>query len=333
MADRPNVLEASYWGVETTPGTPVAPTKKLGSLGLVVGPNFTFKTVRPVGRKTPTAVIAGKEHTVIRLSAENNFFEDIVWLLSGSVADPAAVRIIPSTGLAYRWVYTPSGTNLDAHNTYTIEHGSSAGSERIAGVQINGLHFGWDRESCTVDGDAFGHALDTAAGLTGTPTDSDNQPITGNAVDVFLDPTSTALGTTKLLRAFTGDLTIPGHFGMIWPLDSALTSYAASVELAMPATFALRLGADDADANGIAKARVGDRSFIRCVLKGPQIEAGTPANYYLFQIDVCGEVSNIGNQADQDGVTAYDVTFTAIEDPTWAKSFEVTVINKLAAIG
>jgi hypothetical protein len=203
----------------------------------------------------------------------------------------------------------------------------------VSGVQINNLKFNWSREGCGCSGDAFGRAMEMGVSLTGTPVDSENVPITGNLVDCYADPTFGALGTTRLTRQFTGDFEVPGHFGMIWPLDSTLTSYAGTPEMAMEAKFIAKIGADGSqEVARLTQARAGTKIFIRNILKGAQIEAGPPISLYTFQIDVCAEVSNISEQGDQDGIMSYDFTFTPVQDPGWGKPWEITVINKLAAL-
>lgn len=332
MADRPSILEVGQVGVEVTPQTPVAATKILSSLEWAIGPKFTFKEVSPVGAKIATAEIAGQEYTDITLKAANAFFEDMAYILDSQIKKVTPTRIIPSTGLAYSRVYTPTTYGLDTHQTYTLEKGSSARGEQIAGVTVDQSHLVWNRTGVTYDGKAFGAAMVDPFSLTGGTTASDNTPITGNSIDGYADPTSGALGSTKLLRDFEGDLTIGPHLGMIWPLDSSKTSYDGTIEQKMPAQLIITVGADAAGMAFLTNARNGTKIFFRQTIKGPLIETGTPNNYYLLQIDFCGEVSNVAQLADRGGIVAIAWTLNAIHDPTWGKALQITLVNQLAAL-
>lgn len=147
-------------------------------------------------------------------------------------------------------------------------------------------------------------------------------PILGNQVSVYMDAASGGLGTTKLLRAFKGSWKYGGRFGPVWPVDAALPSFAAHVELKPAATFSFSLAADDVGMGLLSTLRAGDTKFIRWEAVGPII-ASTYA--YRLRIDMALKISNVLKFEDADGIYQVGVEGTIVYDSGWGKSFEASV--------
>ena len=66
------------------------------------------------------------------------------------------------------------------------------------------------------------------------------------AIDVYMDPTSGTLGTTKLTRVLNANIHISDRFGPVWVLNTANNSYVATVETEPSAELTLLVEADAA---------------------------------------------------------------------------------------
>lgn len=93
MPERATVYEVSQIGPETTPGTPVAATKRLLCTEINPDPNFNMRPYKPMGWKFNTGSSRGKDHTNVQFQGDL-CFTDIVYLLSallkvGVVTTPA----------------------------------------------------------------------------------------------------------------------------------------------------------------------------------------------------------------------------------------------------
>lgn len=315
-------------GVETTPGTSVAANKLLQALSIEPGIATDVAMFRPMGSKFSTVGAQGRESVEARLSGPATYTE-IVYILSSVFAYAAPVQISPPSGTAYRWTFTPAQSAADTIKTYTVEQGSSTRARKWTYGLVTEFGYSLNRSEFTFSGAMIGQRLQDGITLTASPTAIELVPILPTQVDVYLDTSSASLGTTKLTRVLSVDFSMGSRFSPVWPLDSTLTSFATHVET--PPTSELRIMLE-ADSQGMAlltPLRNGDKRFIRIKAVGAQIETG---NFYTFQHDLCGIVSEVGDFSDQDGVYAIEWTFAATYDATWAKATEIQVINKLSAL-
>ena len=169
-----------------------------------------------------------------------------------------------------------------------------------------------------------------AAGTVGVvPTAIALMPVLPTQVDVYCDTTGAGLGGTQLLRALRTELSIGGRFGQVWPLNSSLSGFDTHVELAPGATLKLLVAADSAGMGLLTPMRSGDKRFIRTKAVGPLADTG---HYYTLQMDVCGQVAEVGEFSDEDGIYALEYTFNVAYDATWTKAIEVQLKNLVSAL-
>ena len=88
MPERATVYEASQIGVEVTPGTPVAATKRLLCTEINPDPNMNMRNYRPMGFKFNTGQARGKEHTNISYQGDL-CFNDLAYILSALLKQAA----------------------------------------------------------------------------------------------------------------------------------------------------------------------------------------------------------------------------------------------------
>lgn len=183
-----------------------------------------------------------------------------------------------------------------------------------------------------------------SAGLTGgtTPTAVVTQttagapvtsvglvPILGKQFKVYCDPTSGALGTTKLSRVLNGEMRIQNRYGPVWVVDADNASWVAFVEMEPTVELMLHLAADSEGMQFLTPMRDGSGRFFRVEAIGPTIEA---AITHRFRWDMFGMVTSAPNSGDADGLWGAEWTFRANYDATWAKALQVEVTNNVTAL-
>ncbi|MBX6770883.1 MAG: hypothetical protein IRY83_04105 [Chloroflexi bacterium] len=328
MPDIATVNNIVQIGVEATPGTSVAATKLLQALSIEPAIKADIKTFRPMGGKFATVAALGKESVEAKLSGQATYTE-IVYPLASAFAYAAPVQISPPSGLAYRWTFTPSQSQTDTIKTYTVEHGSSVRARKWTYGLVTEFGYKLTRDEFTIDGTMLGQALQDGISLTASPTAVPLVPILPTQVNVYLDSTSAGIGTTQLLRVLSAEFKMSDRFGPVWPLNSAISGFAAHVETAPKAELKLLVEADAQGMELLTAMRTGDKKYIRITATGPNIETG---NDYSFQHDLCGVVSDVSDFSDEDGVYAIEWTFTVAYDAAWGMAQQIQVVNTLSTL-
>jgi len=75
--------------------------------------------------------------------------------------------------------------------------------------------------------------------------------------------------------------------------------------------------------------RGGEKRFFRILANGPRI--ASPYDYKLAW-DVCGQVREVSEFSDEDGVYGIEWTFDVAYDATWGKAMTVELINRVSAL-
>jgi hypothetical protein len=313
--------------VEATPGTSVAANKLLNSIGIEPGIAVDFQNFRPQGQKFSSIIVPGKEWTNYGISGVGTYSE-IVYLLAGLINNPTPVQQAATT--AYKWSFSPAARAEDSIKTLTVEQGGAVRAHKFSYALPTEVTFDVSRDGFSIGGAGIGQRITDGIALTGSPTAIEEKPILPQHIDVWLDPTSGGLGTTKLLRVLKVGFTFGNRFNPLWTLDSSQASFAAHVE-ALPATqLRLMLEADAVGMGLLANMRNGDTRFIRMKATSPDM-AGTAIPYSLA-LDFAGKVSGVSEFSDEDGVYAIEWTFDVVYDATWTKAFQIDVINKQTAL-
>jgi hypothetical protein len=326
MPERTTVSQHVQVGKETTEGTAVAAGKQLQSIGIALTPQLEQQRFRPTGTKVDTLDVPGKDWTKGDIAGLATY-DELAYLFSSILQD-----VTPSTSgtTGKLWAYAPSAVTEDTVASYTVEQGSAARAQKAAGMIVTDLGLKWGRDQVEVSGSAMGQLFTDGITLTATPTSIPLVPVLGSQISVYADTTGAGLGTTKLLRVLSGELSIGGRFGPLWVLNSANASYAAHVELAPDITFKMLLEADAAGMGYLVNARAGSSTFIRVEAVGPVIGAG-PATDKLT-VDMACKVDSVDSLGDSDGVYAVAYTFRLVYDATWAAFLKVNLINSLASL-
>ena len=333
MAERSTISQAVQIGVESTPGTAVAAIKRLGSIGFNLAPKIETNSQRPIGQKYANLQILGKEWSEASLEGAPSYTE-LPYVLSSlmSTGTVTAVMDGATDTLMKKWVFNSNAFGADTPKTFTVEQGSSVRAHRATNVIISDLTMHFSRTEVTLEGTAIARALEDGITLTASPTMLPQTPVRPTEVSFFLDDTAAGLGTTKLTRALSGSFELSSRFGPLWVVDSALNSFVTTIETEPTCQFTLM---QEADAQGMANLtamRNGTTKFLRIVATGPVLYTGGITVNSKFTLDVAGQVSDVSDFSDEDGVYAIEWTFGSVVDSTWAKAFTAEVITSTTAL-
>lgn len=328
MAERSSLNQNIQIGVETTPGTAVAATRRLTALGIEPSPNVEMSQFRPIGSKFNALSTLGKEWIEASLSGRLTYTE-IVYALSSVIGNGTTTT--PETG-ARTWNFSPNDRSDDVPKTFTVEHGSSVRADRFSYGLITELGIAFNRTSLDLSGSMLGRAL--TDGITMTPTGVTAiplVPVLPTQVSVYMDDTAAGLGVTKMTRMISGEFSLGSRFGPVWVLDAAQPSFVNHIETAPDLSCTLTLQADTQGMAMLATMRTGATKFLRIEGVGASIP-GTATSSYKFTLDMAGKVSGTGGFSDADGVYAVQFSLTGVSDATWGKALDINVTNDVLAL-
>jgi hypothetical protein len=335
VAERSSITQSVQIGVETTPGTAVAAGKRLGSMGFSIGPQTESTKLRPIGQKYPSLEILGKEWTEADVEGSPTYTE-LPYAFASAINAPTSVTQIMDVAiptLAYKWIFTSNTFGDDTPKTFTVEQGSAFRAHRVANAIFSEYTWDWGRDEIELGGTLLGRSIEDGVTLTPTPTGLPQVPVRPADLSVYLDPTSATLGATKLTRVLSGEFNIEDRYNPLWVVDAALPSFANIVEGEPNVEFVMTQMADTAAMANLTRMRTGSSAFLRLRGVGPNIytNASVIINHQVT-IDVAGQVREVGEFSDEDGVYAIEWTFSAVHDTTWGKAFTVEVITTTSAL-
>jgi hypothetical protein len=327
MAERSSLNQNVQIGVEAVPGTAVAATKRLQSIGIEPSISVEMSAFRPIGSKFSALSTLGKEWVEASLSGRGTYTE-IVYALSSVMNTPV---ITATAGGNSKWVFTPSNRDDDTPKTFTVEHGSGVRADRFSYGLITEFGLTFNRDAIELSGSMLGRALEdgitmTDAGVTSPPL----VPILPTQVTAYLDDAPEDLGTTKLTRLISGEFSLGSRFGPVWIVDAANPSFVNHIETEPDLSNTLLVQADTQGMGLLNTLRNGDTKFLRIEAIGGQI--GATAENYQFTLDMAIKINDTGGFSDADGVYAIEFSGLGVNDGDWGKAVEVSVVNELTAL-
>lgn len=327
MAERSALTQGVQVGVETTPGTAVAANKSFSTIGIEPSVSVDMQVFRPMGQKFTGVVTPGKEWVEADLSGRGSYTE-LIYILS-SLLKSVSPTTVDTT--ARRWLFEPASKAEDTVKTLTVEQGGTVRAHKFAYGLATELSLEFTRDGVEVGGAMIGQALTDNIVLTASPTAIEEKIILPTDIDVFIDPTSGALGTTKLLRVLSAEWSVGDRFNPVWVLNSAQPSFVAHVEAEPSAQVTLTLEADAQAMALLTTMRAGATQFLRIKATDDAL-AGAATEPYSLTLDQAVKVSDVGDFSDEDGVYAIELTFDIVHDVTWGKALSVAVVNKITAL-
>lgn len=337
-AERASALETTQVGFEAnaTPGTAVAATRKLMAAQLSLDPNVEFDEFMPEGYIVDTLIQPVKESMTFDIEGRPTYNE-LVYLLAPFMGVPASIAQIMDSATptgGYTWNWAPSAkADSTTNRTLTIENGSAFRAHRAAYGLVTELSIDFARDNAPeLGGGGIAQRIEDAITLTPSIAEIDPVPIVITQVDVFMDTTAAGLGTTKLARLFESKLTIGDRYNPVWVIDSTKPSYVSHVLTPHKVELEITPEADTQGMGIFTPLRAGDTRFFRIKATGPNIYTGGVVVNHSLVCDLAMKVKDVGGFDDQDGVRDIGYTFGAVEDATWGKWMDLTLINKLSSI-
>lgn len=328
MAERSALNQTVQIGVESTPGTSVAASKRLQAIGIEPSPDVEMDEFRPMGQKYRAITTLGKEWVTANIAGRGSYTE-LIYLLSSVVGTATVTN--PGAGTAYNWEFVPESFDDDLIKTFTVEHGSSVRADKFTYGMVTELGMTFNRTAIEVSGSMMGRALTDNIAMTGAPTSVELVPIIPTQVSVYMDDTFGALGSTKLTRAISAEFNLGNRFAGVWVLDAANPSFVNHIETEPDLSLGLTL---QADAQGMAlldDLRDGSTKYVRILAQGPidSIESG---QRYTFQLDLACKAADTDGFSDEDGVYSVGFQLVGVHDPTWGQAYEFNLKNKISAL-
>lgn len=336
MAERSTITQSVQIGVEVTPGTPVAATKRLGSMGFNIGPQTEFSPLRPIGQKYPSLQILGKEWAEADLEG-SPVYTELPYAFSSFINSPSVSQIMDgatATG-AYLWTFQSNTFGDDSPKTFTVEQGSSFRAHRVSNCILMEYSMEWSREEIELSGTWLARAIEDGISLTSSPTSLPQIPVKPADLSVYLDDDPADFGVTKMTRVLKGEFTVEDRFAPLWVVDAAQPSFVNTIEAEPTVEFKMTQMADAQAMANLVAMRGGQTRYLRLEGVGPLIyTAADPEDNqrHRMTLDIAGQISDVSQFDDDDGVYAIEWTFSAVHDPTWGKAFKAEVVTTTQAL-
>lgn len=341
MAERQTVSQIQQIGKETTPGTAVPATRRLGSMSIQLGVNAETNMFRPQGAKFATVQALNREWSTADVSGQPTY-DEVVYPLAGVMGAPVTSQIMdgatPTT--AYQHVFVPKTDQADSPVTFTIESGDATQAEKAAHAVFTAFGLSISRSEVSMSGAALARAISKGITLTpGLTLPTDLVPMLPGHFSLYTAATAADLGTSQsqLLRVINANPALGDKYQPAWFVNAAEASFGAIVEPSDGPSSDMGM-AVEADAAGMAlldKLRDGSTIYLRLEAKGGPVlyNAGAQLNLQRrFCWDMAIKAREVGTWSDEDGIWGIPYTFQMVHDATWGKSQQVTVVNKLTAL-
>lgn len=326
MPERSALFESTQWGLEVTPGTEVDADIKLLATSLTFSPNPEVSTFRPMGYKYNTIASLDREWTEIDIEGQASY-TDLTYLFASLISTdtPAA-----SGTTGQEWVFTSDSDGPDSPVTFTLEQGSSVRAHLVTGALVTGLTLTFNNDGVEVSGSMIAEALQDGITMTATPTEIALQPVMRTQVGVKMADTAAGLsGASFLTRVLSAEWSLTDRHAPLFTLNQS-TTYDVTLESEPTGEVTVLMAADATGMGLLTPLRSGATKFIRIQATGPVIGAG-PATYSLI-IDTAVKITDVSDIRDEEGIVAVEWTGTFTHDVTWAKSFNIALVNALTAL-
>lgn len=335
-AEISSVNQRLQFGAESTSalGTSVSASKLVECFDLVPGINADVSFYRPSGRKYDNTQEENTEWMEWTQGGNMDYNGAIYPLASimGSVAPTAH----GGSATAKDWTFTPPVTGSIVPQTYTIEQGDSVSARKSTYCIWTQWGYKGTRKDFSCSGKLMSQPITTGITLTASPTAVALSPMVSKHFNVYLDPTSGALGSTLLTRVLSIEYSMDNVYGPLWVLNRSTVGWTAHVDMAPKCTFKMKLEADSTAIGYIATyLQGGATAYVRVSGQGPQIASDGPSTVNAtFQHDMALKFDKPDQFGDEQGVYAIQYNCTVVEDPSWSsgKAQTITVTNLIASL-
>lgn len=331
MAERLTRYDRARWGVETTHGTsPTTNFKRLSAISARLGVDGEFDEFTPEGSLLPTIVSPDREISTVEIEGRVSF-SDFVYPASAAwgtatITSPDATN----APTARTWGWDITGLAEIDPVSFTIEQGQAAYAERAAYVTLSQFGFSWGRGPLEVTGEGFGRKIEKGITLSATGlTDVAAKPAFGKQVNVFLDDSFGAFGTTQLTRAISGDWQFGTGRQASFYVNENSPDWAHTADGDPARDVTLVMQADSAGMTILDNMRDGSTKFLQIEIVGAVIGG---AITYKILILCAVKVIGAPSRDDQDRVYGVEWPLGIVYDSSWGKAASIAVTNELSAL-
>lgn len=273
VAERSTINQRVQIGAEATTalGTNVAAGKLLECFDFVFGINGDVNAYTPTGHKYATAQEENTEWLDITVGG-NLDYNGIIYLLASAMGSASPVAHGASS-TAKDWVFTPPviGPSI-VPQTYTLEQGDSIRAHKVNYALVTEFGYKGTRKDFSCSAKMIGQAIQDPITMTAGPAAVAISPVVAKGVNVYLDVSSAALGTTQLLRVLSVDYLMTSIYGPFYPLNRAQASWTAHVDLMPKSNIKLKVEADAAGMALLTYLQTGTTYWLRVQAQGVIID-------------------------------------------------------------
>lgn len=158
-------------------------------------------------------------------------------------------------------------------------------------------------------------------------------PVSRMHVDIYVNDTFGALGTTKVTQAYAGDFRIGDKVQPFWALNTDYDSFQSTVRIAADVTCSFSTPHNSQSRALYNAVKTNPWKWVRLRATGNEIDVGV--NNERITVDVAAKFGNPEKQEDANGVFGYKFNFNSLHNadfiaqhPTGA-AYDIEVINSL----
>ena len=307
-------------GLESTPGTPVAATRRL----YTTDPKLSIE--RPVRqhrfatqtRDNIRRLTHGPRMTGGNLSLPISSDEILEWLLMGVQGG-----VTPTGATAKIWTFQASGPDLDSA---TLEWHDGSNEWQETGCLVNQLRIaGSVREMTNLTVDLFG--LDLVANPITTGLDERiPRVIEGWETRLYIDPIGDTPGTTNIPGTLLNwDISINNQLGRKYTADNTLAQNKTTVgELVIDAKLTFEAATADA-VDQFDEWEADNQKVMRVLFGGNELISGS--DFHQVAVDMAGGWTAVNLGGSGDGTRTYEFSATYVFDPAMGAGLQIICVN------
>ncbi len=331
MSDRAGVNFISQFGIESTPGTAVNASRFCPTLSWMLAREVVDKKFRAAGNKVPGTHVVHKR--MARGSVEGILdYNSCMYIFDGIFSAATPVQIGALTAYTREWL--AGVRTADTCRNYTVEQGDSVACEDYAFTQLLGFELDSGQDDFSIKSGAISRYPADNQTLTsgGSITTVPERPVERNDVNVYLNDTYGAIGTTKVTQALDENISLGDKFKEFFVHNSATPEFADIIEIPYEPTFKFATVHNAASRTLINSLLTNPTKWMRWEAIGASL--GTHSAIERFEtiwIDMCVKFGTPEIIRADDQPLGYRYNCSLIPDMAGLGSFmKITSINSIA---
>lgn len=157
-------------------------------------------------------------------------------------------------------------------------------------------------------------------------TEIAQRPVSRMQLDIFVDDTFGAIGTTKVTQAYAGDIMVGDKFQPFWALNTDFESFADTVRVPAEVNSSFTTAHNSSSRTLFNAIKTNPWKFIRLRAIGENI--GVSADETI-QVDIAAKFGTPEKQTDQNGPLGFKFNFNVQHNSDMGGAYKIKVINRL----